>query len=115
MCVLPNFSFPVQIPDFKLNPSLYTPMSLWSLPNGLLFTSNFPSVLAPIISVLPGRTGGGCTRKVNCTKLGRGVDFNGLVCDGVHDRISERDIYFFSSNPYSNAQYSSRFFKGTWE
>ena len=63
MCLLPAFSFPVQIPDFMPNPSHYTPMSMCYPPNGLIFNPNAPSGFIPVSyvpSVRPKGGGGGC-------------------------------------------------------
>ena len=87
---------------FTPNPGLYTPMSLGSPPNGLLFTPSDSSGFAPVSAIMPGHGGGGgggCyftnAKFVAQNWGGEGREWysNGWVWAGVNGSILEQDIY----------------------
>ena len=101
----PHFRLPCKSLIFTHNPSLYTPMSLGSPPNDLLFTpiSYFgfvPLSSAPSVCWARGE------------KLEVGVDSSGSVHADVCNAILAQDIYCAKPNPDLDDQSSTRVIKG---
>ena len=107
-CV-PCFCFHSKSLLFTPNPGHYTPKSLCSSPNGLLFTSKSSSGNVPMSAVpyIHCGVGGCCARKEHCAKLEGGVDSNGWVCIDVCIHILARDIECAKPSPEPDSQYGS--------
>ena len=99
---------------FMPNPSLYTPMYIFSLPNSNLSLYNFllssPIVsygFVPLYIILPIRWAGGSGAKPEIW-----VDSNGWVCVGVSDAILAQNIHCNKPNTKPDVQSGSQFWKG---